>query len=74
MNVTSLVLLGYWINTTQVLQIDLSPPRKEKLIGLLETAVTVPESTLQFRAQICGGIQSGELADTGTIINPLSPL
>ena len=45
-NITSLVLLGFWINTTPVFrQIDLSPPRKQKLIALLETAVSVPEST-----------------------------
>ena len=60
--VTSLALLGFLISTTPVLTIDLSTPRKTKLLELLDVAIAAPATTLILRAKICGGLQSGELS------------
>ena len=52
-NVTSLVLLGFTINTVPVLlTVDMSPERKTKLLDLLSTATQATHSTPRFKMMI----------------------
>ena len=72
MPVTSLVLLGFTINTVPALTVDMSPARKIKLLDLLTTAVQVSYSTPRFKMQIGGWLQSAELCLGPTITMFLS--
>ena len=72
--VTSLALLGFLISTTPVLTIDLSTPRKTKLLELLDVAIAAPATTLANPAGENLWRSSVWRVIPGSLRYPVSPL